>query len=49
MSRNEQLAGLVDGLNDSGHEIREGLADAGAGLEEKRLIGGDGGGNGAGH
>jgi hypothetical protein len=37
--RDNELPRLIDGLDDSGHEVSERLADAGAGFEKERFVG----------
>ena len=49
MRGDNQLPRLVDGVDDAGQEIGEGFADAGAGLEQQRLVGLHRGGHRAGH
>lgn len=45
----DELAGLIDGVDDAREEVGEGFADAGAGFKEEGFVVGHGGGDGAGH
>lgn len=49
MGGDDELALLIDGVDDAGREVGEGFADAGAGFEEERLIGFERGGDRARH
>ena len=49
VGRDDHLPGLIDGVDDPGHEVGETLADAGARLEEEHLVVGHRGGHCAGH
>jgi hypothetical protein len=49
VGRDDELAALVDGLNDARQKVGEGFADARAGFEKQGFVGGHGGGDGAGH
>ena len=45
----DQLAFLIDGVDDAGREVGEGFADASAGFKEERGVGLEDGGDGARH
>lgn len=49
MRGDDQLAFLIDGVDDAGREVGEGFADAGAGFKEERGVGLEDGGDGARH